>query len=75
MRCCSLALVLAKGLSDKARKILSSEPKARKKSLLDLTGPEEEDRDDAPPTEEAMLNAREQLAAMLSFKEALCSGE
>jgi hypothetical protein len=66
---------LAKGLSDKAKQTLSAEPKARKKSVLDLTGLDEDDRDSAPPTEEAVVNAREQLAAMLSFKEALCSRE
>eukprot|EP01034_Spumella_vulgaris_P022963 gene22963-29148_t len=77
MRCCSLAMVLVKSMTLKTRRLLAEVPKQRKKSVNDLTGPEEEDQhnsdNDDVPTELDVANAKQQLTAQLSFKEALSS--
>ncbi len=66
--------MLVKRVSDRAMQTLRKEAKQRKKSSLDLTGDkagaDDEDRDLTP-----VENAKEQITALLSFKEAFCSGE
>lgn len=77
MNILSLGMVLVKRVSDRAAKALRKEAKARKKSSQDLTAAEDaEDRDQESPEEAAARakNAREQVAALLSFKDAFCSG-
>lgn len=77
MNILSLGMVLVKRISDRAAKALRKEAKARKKSSLDLTAEDAEDKDQESPEEAAARakNAREQVAALLSFKDAFCSGE
>lgn len=99
MRCCSLALVLIRRISEESQKILhdSTRGAKRKASSLDLQQNEDEKEedeklkaekgmnaaaidDDAARKEKEALNIRienvkQQVSALLSFKDALCSGE
>ncbi len=74
MRCCGLALVLVKRLSDDAMKTLKKESKKKKSSTVDLTVGEPNEEDKSDSERKKVPNAREQIAALLSFKDALCSG-
>lgn len=101
MRCCGLALVLVRRLSDESQKTIKQlSSKTRKASSQDLQANEEEkdlqDRDidngkesvlksgvdasaqsavAAAVAQRRAINVQQQLSALLSFKEALCSGE
>lgn len=100
MRCCGLALVLVRRLSDESQKIIKQlSSKTRKASSQDLQANEEEkdledkDKDKdiahgkesgtdanaqsvvAAAAQKRAINVQQQLSALLSFKEALCSGE
>ena len=105
MRCCSLALVLVRRLSDESQKTIKQlSSKTRKASSQDLQANEEEkdlqDKDivgngngkesvaksvtdasaqslvaAAAVAQRKAINVQQQLSALLSFKEALCSGE
>lgn len=99
MRCCGLALVLIRRLSETSQKILQDSTRGakRKASSLDLQQNEDEKEDDeklkaekgmnaaaidedAVRKEKAALlmrieNVKQQVSALLSFKDALCSGE
>lgn len=98
MRCCGLALVLVRRLSDESQKTIKQlSSKTRKASSQDLQANEEEkdlqDKDighgkesvtDAnaqsvvaavAAAQKRAINVQQQLSALLSFKEALCSGE
>ena len=110
MRCCSLALVLIRRISDSSQKIITDHTKGakRKASSLDLQLNEDDREDDekvsgasgpdgtekkfgsggnnadadarkAEKEKETLQlrveNVKQQLSALLSFKEALCSGE
>ena len=77
MRCCGLALVLIKRLSDKAMKYLIKDTK--KKPRRGANSTEEKGGDDSDKeghTDDELgkvANAKQQLSALLSFKDALCS--
>ena len=110
MRCCSLALVLIRRISDSSQKIITDHTKGakRKASSLDLQLNEDDREDDekvsgasgpdgaekkpgsggnnadadarkAEKEKETLQlrieNVKQQLSALLSFKEALCSGK
>jgi len=113
MRCCSLALVLIRRISDSSQKIITDHTKGakRKASSLDLQLNEDDREDDEKVSgasgpdgtggpdkksgsggnnadadarkaekEKEILqlrieNVKQQLSALLSFKEALCSGK
>jgi hypothetical protein len=71
-------MVLVKAITTKSRRLLYEVPKQRKKSLNDLTGPDEEEHvsgDENNVTEVDVANAKQQLTALLSFKEALSTGK
>lgn len=98
MRCCGLALVLVRRLSDESQKTIKQlSSKTRKASSQDLQANEEEkdlqdkDKDTghgkesvtdanaqsavaAAAAQKQAINVQQQLSALLSFKEALCSG-
>lgn len=80
MRCCGLALVLIKRLSDKAMKYLVKDTKKKpRKGGANSTEEKggEGDSDKEANSDDELLskvtNAKQQLSALLSFKEALCS--
>ncbi len=89
MRCCSLALVLIRRLSDASQKVLADATRGakRKASSADLQQNEddkEEDEKAAAVKDEAaeksamharVENVKQQVSALLSFKDALCSGK
>jgi outer membrane receptor for Fe3+-dicitrate len=91
MRCCSLALVLIRRLSDASQKVLHDATRGskRKPSSLDLQQNEDDkEADEKAPVStktdqekehSALLrridNVKLQVSALLSFKEALCSGK
>lgn len=83
MRCCGLALVLIKRLSDKAMKYLVKDTKKKprrggansteEKGGEGEGGSDKEGRDSEDEQLSKVTNAKQQLSALLSFKEALCS--
>jgi len=96
MRCCGLALVLVRRLSDESQKTIKQlTSKTRKASSQDLQANEEDkdelDKDNGNDivtknvfdtaaknviiAQRKVSNVQQQLAALLSFKEALCSGK
>jgi hypothetical protein len=91
MRCCSLALVLIRRLSDASQKVLHDATRGskRKPSSLDLQQNEDDKeadenapistKTDQEKEHSALLrridNVKQQVSALLSFKEALCSGK
>jgi hypothetical protein len=94
MRCCSLALVLIRRLSESSQKVLAEATRGakRKASSLDLQQNEDDKEEDekqqqaekasavSKEKEQAALmsriaNVKLQVAALLSFKDALCSGK
>lgn len=99
MRCCSLALVLIRRISEASQKILQDSTRGakRKASSLDLQQNEDEKEEDekqkaekgmtaAAMDEDAVRkekealrvrieNVKQQVSALLSFKDALCSGK
>ena len=68
MRCCKLALVLIKNLRDNAQKALKTEVKAIKGKETKEEGKERSDKE-----MKVKKNAQQQISALLSFKEALCT--
>lgn len=88
MSCCGLALVLIRRVSDASNKILITATKGskRKASSLDLQQNEDKadeedgvkesgDKEAAAVPQSRIENIKEQINALLSFKEALCSGK
>lgn len=80
MRCCGLALVLIKRLSDKAMKYLVKDTKKKPRkggaNSTEEKGGEGHSDKEANSDDELLskvTNAKQQLSALLSFKEALCS--
>jgi hypothetical protein len=80
MKICSLALVLIKKISDKTMKQIQNAKKSTKKTPANPDTHKASLEDDAESRSETeitsvLANAKEQTAALLSFKEALCSGK
>lgn len=88
MNCCSLALVLVKRISDKALKKVNKSKRLKSKTKKvapdgaqqgESTNNAEEEGDASQSDDEddgtALKNVQAQLVALLSFKEALCSGK
>lgn len=69
MRCCRLVLVLIKRMRDTTEKALAIEAKLRMGKETKEEGIERYNRQS-----QSKSNAMEQLLALLSFKEALCTG-
>lgn len=78
MKICSLAMVLTKRISDRTMKQIQNAKKSAKKiSSLEkakLNLQNEEDSRSETEITSVLINAKEQTAALLSFKEAFCSG-
>ncbi len=73
MNCCSLALVLVKKISEKVMKRVQKVKKARKKKgEVEKDGAESRSEDEK---DSVLENIKEQLRALLSFKESLCTGK
>lgn len=68
MRCCKLALVLIKNLRDPAKKAIQNEVKGVKGKETKEEGIERSDKE-----MRIKRNALQQVSALLSFKEALCT--
>lgn len=87
MRCCVLLLVLIRRLSDNSLKVLKDySNKKKRKTSQDLQLNEEakeEDEKDVATTNAKdkntillkVENVKQQITALLSFKDALCSGK
>ncbi len=80
MRICGFSLLLVKRVQEKPAKLLAADTRRIKKSTVDLTlgDPDPEDGSDNESNRDkgdALQNAKQQVAALMHFKEAFCTGE